>query len=398
MGAALLVLALVGHAFLWIGLLNRLHGFAGPPRLLKSSVVPVGLVLVLLPFAYYLWVLPPGGLSLSVLQSPSRALAAGLPYLALCWTAAGANLGMWTWRNVLHRPPPVVLHQSERPAASAEEMRAVRDGVQHHRWVDLPGNEILKTVVAERHLVLPHLPVELDGVKLIHLSDPHFTGRIHKTYFCRVVEWCNRLEPDLVALTGDLIDNVDCVEWFEETWGRLFAAWGRYFVLGNHDWRRDWRRIDRAMCDAGLASVRGRWLEVPLRDATVVLAGNELPWLGPAADLADAPPPSAEGGPVRILLSHSPDQLRWAQHAHCDLMLAGHTHGGQICLPLVGPILTPSRVGVRYASGIFHEPPTVMHVTRGVSGQFPIRWNCPPEIALLVLHAPKTGTQLVSEH
>ena len=67
-------------------------------------------------------------------------------------------------------------------------------------------------------------------------------------------------------------------------------------------------------------------------------------------------------------------------HAH-----AGHTHGGQIRLPIVGPIVAPSRYGVKYASGLFHEPPTLMHVSRGVCGVHPLRFNCPPELALLTL-------------
>jgi predicted MPP superfamily phosphohydrolase len=66
-------------------------------------------------------------------------------------------------------------------------------------------------------------------------------------------------------------------------------------------------------------------------------------------------------------------------------MLAGHTHGGQICFPLIGPILAPSHYGVRYAAGTFDLPPTLMHVSRGVSGLQPLRFNCPPELAKLVL-------------
>ena len=68
-------------------------------------------------------------------------------------------------------------------------------------------------------------------------------------------------------------------------------------------------------------------------------------------------------------------------------MLAGHTHGGQIRIPPLGAIFSPTWRGVRYVSGIFYAPPTILHVTRGVSGDVPVRWNCPPEIALLRLRA-----------
>ena len=68
-------------------------------------------------------------------------------------------------------------------------------------------------------------------------------------------------------------------------------------------------------------------------------------------------------------------------------MLAGHTHGGQIRLPLIGPVFAPSRNGVQYASGLFYAPPTILNVSRGLSAELPLRMNCPPEIIHLTLHA-----------
>ena len=93
------------------------------------------------------------------------------------------------------------------------------------------------------------------------------------------------------------------------------------------------------------------------------------------------------GPPFRLLLAHTPDLFPWAQQLDFDLMLAGHNHGGQIRLPWIGPLISPSRYGTRYASGLFQEGPTVMHVSRGVGGEHLLRWNCPPELALLVLES-----------
>jgi predicted MPP superfamily phosphohydrolase len=95
--------------------------------------------------------------------------------------------------------------------------------------------------------------------------------------------------------------------------------------------------------------------------------------------------PDDQDGQFRILLSHTPDQLSWAKEKHFDLMLAGHNHGGQIRLPYLGALITPSWYGCRYAGGLYHEPPVVLHVSRGIGGIHPIRLNCPPEIALLTL-------------
>lgn len=73
--------------------------------------------------------------------------------------------------------------------------------------------------------------------------------------------------------------------------------------------------------------------------------------------------------------------------ADFDLMLAGHLHGGQFCIPLIGPMLLPSRKGVKFASGTFYTRPTIMHVSRGISAELPLRLNCEPELAQLVLHS-----------
>jgi uncharacterized protein len=86
---------------------------------------------------------------------------------------------------------------------------------------------------------------------------------------------------------------------------------------------------------------------------------------------------------LTILLSHSPDQLTQAQKLGYDLMLAGHTHGGQVVLPVVGPVFSPSRYGVALASGLFLGQPTTLHVSRGLGAKDPIRWNCTPELTVL---------------
>ncbi len=138
----------------------------------------------------------------------------------------------------------------------------------------------------------------------------------------------------------------------------------------------------------GLVDLGGRWIELEHRGAKMVLAGNELPWFPPAADMQTCR--TTRDGSLRILLSHSPDQFEWAQRWKFDLMLAGHLHGGQVCFPVVGPILAPSRNGVKYASGTFEAGGTVMHVSRGTCGEFPLRLNCPPEISKIVLRACPT--------
>ena len=108
--------------------------------------------------------------------------------------------------------------------------------------------------------------------------------------------------------------------------------------------------------------------------------GNEYPWFErPTIESCDAE--------FRLLLSHSPDQFTWARRHGIELMLAGHTHGGQGRLPLAGPVLSPSLHGSRYASGDFYRAPTTMHVTRGIGGVHLLRINCRPELSVLTLRA-----------
>jgi predicted MPP superfamily phosphohydrolase len=83
--------------------------------------------------------------------------------------------------------------------------------------------------------------------------------------------------------------------------------------------------------------------------------------------------------------------MPWARRHQIDLMLAGHNHGGQIRLPLIGSILVPSRFSRRYDCGTFFEPPTLLHVSRGLGGQHPLRYNCRPEVTRITLRQHGTG-------
>ena len=114
-----------------------------------------------------------------------------------------------------------------------------------------------------------------------------------------------------------------------------------------------------------------------------MITGNELPWFRAVDDL---PPPAEQPeSDFAILLSHSPDQFEWALNYKFDVMFAGHTHGGQIAFPIIGPIVAPSRYGVSYAAGTYQMDSMLMHVSRGISGDEAIRVNSPPELGLFTL-------------
>ena len=97
----------------------------------------------------------------------------------------------------------------------------------------------------------------------------------------------------------------------------------------------------------------------------------------------------------RILLSHSPDLFYKAQGWAVDLMLAGHNHGGQIRLPLVGPVFMPSRYSRRFDRSFFRQNGTLMHVSDGVGGKHPVRYGCPPEVSRMVLRVAAGTRELI---
>jgi predicted MPP superfamily phosphohydrolase len=246
--------------------------------------------------------------------------------------------------------------------------------------------------VNTKTLIVPRLPAELDGLSITHLSDLHFTGKITRPFFDRVMEETMALHGDLIAITGDIQESEQCYAWLPLTLGQLRAPQGVYFVLGNHDRRmQDVGRLRQELTSLGLVDLGVQTQEFTARNQLIQLAGNELPWFGPPREL---PARTSQPAALRILLSHSPDQIRWAGQRDFDLMLAGHTHGGHIRFPIVGPVVCPSRYGVKYAAGVFYERPTLLHVSRGISGLDPVRFNCPPELTKLVL---RSGEMLEDE-
>ena len=382
----LLLLALLGHAFLWIALVNRMHAVSMPRRFVRVLTLLCLACLVAVPLSAAWWFAPAGSITPAGVQWRQVSAFAWL-YLGTCWVAAAVTILRWIRWHLLHRPPAVLrFHRTRSLELAVDSAGPVSDEHAHHFLVHLPGNQILRLDMTERVIDLPRLDRALDGLSILHVSDFHFTGRVGKAYFQEVVRHGNQVEPDLVAITGDLVDAAKYIDWLPETVGKLRARYGVYYVLGNHDARVNCERLHRVLQQSGLVALGGRWIRIEVRGRPVVLAGNELPWLPPAADMTDCPP-RGDGGPLRIVLAHSPDQFDWARGQDADLLLAGHTHGGQIRFPLIGPVLSPSRTGVKYASGVFYAPPTIMHVTRGVSGEFPIRLNCPPEMTHLMLHA-----------
>lgn len=390
---AILILACIGHTVLWVALVNRAHALGIKRRWVHAMTLTCmamfGIMPIVVTAAYVSALLAPNLLT-TLFYGAARTYVIACAVVCIVGTVQRLYWRFHTERRgVLHSNHTTQINFAEE---SVEQL--LTPGVISLLG-RLPGNQILNISVHEKRLVIPRLRSSNALLRVAHLSDLHMSGRMLRPFYEQLVDTTNKLHADMIAITGDLVDSNDCVDWIPDVLGRLHAPAGVFFVLGNHD-----KRVDQSLLMAALA--RTSWIHlnsgmrtVQAKGIDLLLGGNERPWYGTPTDFSHAPNHSAAGLPLRIGLSHSPDQFGWACTNDLDLMLAGHVHGGQICLPVIGPITAPSMHGVRYAAGTFRHENTVLHVSRGTAAFTPLRWNCSPEIAVLTLIEP-SETSLLS--
>ena len=251
--------------------------------------------------------------------------------------------------------------------------------------------------VTRRQFPVRDLPVPLDGLRIVQLTDIHLgpwtsVGRVQ-----RIVDTANALGADLVALTGDyVLQSPAYIPQAAAALAGLRAKIGLVGVLGNHDWGQDGPLSTRELIKAGVRMIDNDRLflspdrrlgTVPL-DQGLCIAGVGDLWRD--RQLYDRALGDVPGQLPRLLLSHNPDVAEERPFISCghrvDLMLSGHTHGGQIVLPFVGAPVTMSRYGQKYASGLVQGPTCPVFVCRGLgTAMLPLRLGSVPEIAVIEL-------------
>ena len=366
-----LVPLLLGHLVIFIAAVNVLHGLGRS----EAVMAPVKVVMAV---AF--------GLSTLGLAWQARAVAAAdwpwpaRGYAALCAMVA---LGVFPATSAylrLRRTPPGIVGGPEAVEVAGLSDKGSLIGDGRHAWLlRLPGNESTGLRKSRWVVEVGGLHPALDGLSILHVSDFHFTRSFDRRYFERVADAAAADLSDLVLFTGDLIDDRAVTGWVVTVMSRMPGRVGAYAVLGNHDIDHHPDEIRQALREAGFTDVEGRWEIVKVGGATVALAGTSAPW-GPPVPSGPRPPAD-----LHVLLSHSPDQFHRAARQGFDLMFAGHNHGGQVRLPLVGPVFMPSVYSRRFDRGFFRKGGLTLHVSRGVSGKHPLRYNCPPEVSRIVL-------------
>ena len=373
-------LCCLGHALIWVRVLNWMHGIRSQAP--WTHFVRLGLHLILsgLPllwFCLFRFSAPPAFWH-------SWPMMLRYLFEGYLWVIGlmGLIVFPYVWVSYLLRREPAstsILQRDVKNIAHAIGKRPTGSGPRGWK-ANLPYNQAYEVEMIERDLVLPDLPKPLHGLRILHLSDTHFCGRPGQAYFEYVFKLCNQRPFDVLALTGDLIDDSDHYHWLE-MFSLMKPREARWAITGNHDALYDLERVRRMMRTLHFQVFSGIAVKTEIHGVPLIIAGNEAPWNDPIPNLS-----AFEGEALyRIALVHSPDQYSWAVKEKFNLVLAGHNHGGQIRIPGFGSIFVPSKTGRSYDQGVFQKGNTVMHVSKGLSGGHPVRYFCRPEATWLTL-------------
>jgi len=220
-------------------------------------------------------------------------------------------------------------------------------------------------------------------LRAVHLSDLHMHRE--NRLMARVLDWTNAFNADFIFLTGDLVGREKklpaCLQWI----AKLKCKRCVYFVPGN---REHWSGTLKNGLESKLLSIGVRTLNnageiIEWHDGNFFLTGIDDAYYGsPRPKQAFAGQPD---GICTIMLSHSPVGVRLIKQFRCDLVLAGHTHGGQVRIPGIGAVETPPGSGP-FEQGLYQVASTQLYVNRGIGTSIiPIRFRCPPEVTYLTI-------------
>lgn len=251
--------------------------------------------------------------------------------------------------------------------------------------------------VDEHEITLPNWPPELDGLRVVHLSDIHVGGAMDRSRLLRVAELTNSCRPEIVLHTGDFLTHRsgDFDAPLYEALAQIRAPYGQWGSLGNHDFEEP-ERLVRRLNDAGVSVLRNRLATVTLRGKDVELGGLDFIFhrLNQTQRYEDVIRSWGKRSNLpRILLNHDPGGFYEVSENCADLVLSGHTHGGQVGIQLgSGQAITVVALAGFPDQGVFHRGNMKMFVTRCVGFYgYPMRIGIPPEIALLILRSPTTS-------
>lgn len=241
-------------------------------------------------------------------------------------------------------------------------------------------------VVKEQPVEIAGLPPAFDGFRIVQLSDLHGTRFPDRGIIHRV----NKLNPDLVVITGDVFDGMKGtkLEYADEVFKGIKSRYGIFFVLGNNDFYFPRDKLSKQLSGLGIKVLVNQNHRISIGGQTLWIIGVNDPHLR-KADMPKALEGTEAG--TKILLAHSPEIFDEAAGVGIQLVLAGHTHGGQINIPFFPRISAFVRKGYeQYLSGLYKVDHTQMYVNQGLGvGKIPLRFMVRPEITVVTLRGPK---------
>jgi predicted MPP superfamily phosphohydrolase len=260
-------------------------------------------------------------------------------------------------------------------------------------WGATVGNHRVR--VDSHSFSLPNFASDLAHIKVVHITDIHVGPLMHTERLARFITRINELEADLIVITGDIFDfSSDYIEAGCRSLANLKARGGVFAVLGNHDHYTGTEEVAAGLAEfTSIRLLRDEWEQIEVDGASLVIAGMEDPkvinWME-----KDSESPVLERLAQEIprdipcvLLSHRPSFFQQAEQLGFPLVLAGHTHGGQIALPFATNHNASRMISDR-TRGIYTHGESTMYVNRGLGmAGLPLRLNCPREIAFIRLTA-----------
>jgi uncharacterized protein len=257
-------------------------------------------------------------------------------------------------------------------------------------WAYATRIESRRVVVEQRRVAVPGLPPELTGLRIAQISDLHYGDIVSADLIRHAIDVTMKQSPDLIVVTGDFVSSLNHGEadLVARDLARLRAPLGQLAILGNHDHWTDAEAVAAAVRRAGLELLRNGSRPIARGGRPLHLVGVDDIW-EKKHDLAAALRAVPPNAPV-VLLAHEPD---FADEAAADpriaLQLSGHSHGGQVRLPFLGPPVTPP-YAKKYADGTYRVGRMTLHVNRGIGTIWrALRFNCPPEITVVELTAAR---------
>ena len=243
--------------------------------------------------------------------------------------------------------------------------------------------------LVQRTIADPRFPTALNGFTIAQISDIHLGQPHSDSNLAWTIETLQRIKPDLICLTGDLVNNRPALTRLSRYLRQLHAPSGMFAIAGNHDYAEGIDDVRTALSFAGVPMLLNQGITIQHNQCSVWLAGVDDVWHG-RMDIDQAVRDAPAGMPI-ILLAHAPDAVREAKrYPNIVLQLSGHVHGGHVRVPGIGPLAKP-RFGRHYTHGTLRVGTIHLHVSVGLSGRA-FRLGNTPEVTLIRCMHLKEGT------